>query len=725
MKSLYNRLIALLKSPDYMPVRLETIALRLHLGSKQRGMLKSFINKLEKKNLLFFDAQKKIHVGRQAPPKGKKKAKMPRLEGVLRIQSAGHGWFFPDEEQEKRVYIAPSHLLTALDGDRVAVGVFAPRNAREYQVHNAKGPSGRVLEVIERHAKRIVGLYLKRGKIAHLQSYESSVPDILLAPLAPSLKVSHGQVVSVVLTQWKNANTLPQGKVVSVLGWPDTPGVDILSVIEKYGLSQDFPEEVIASVAHYPSQPDKQEEDKAENWKGRCVITIDPASARDFDDAIAIEKKNDGSWELAVHIADVSHYVKPNTPLDKEASHRGNSTYLVDRVLPMLPQELSNGLCSLLPEEDRLTLCCHMHISPQGELIKSRFSRAVICSSARLTYEEAQDILDGKDVPFDKEIKDLVKEAWKMAECLRKRRFEKGGLDLSMDEFRVILDEHNEPIDVVKESYSPSHQLIEECMLVANESAARILKNRKTRAIFRVHESPDEGRLEDFAIFAREMGYVVGDLTNPAHIKALLEACEGAIDAQAIKVGLLKSLKQARYSTKPEGHYGLAKGDYCHFTSPIRRYADLIVHRALQKHLINATEASDSLPSNEALQTIAEHISKTERTSAEAESLSKKMKLYAYLASLITLSPPRKLTCVVTQLRPFGCFVEALEIGVKGLVPIEDFPEGRWRFVDGVERFECSDKREIKQGVVLQCRVIHVDNERFTVDFAALSIEQK
>jgi ribonuclease R len=423
---------------------------------------------------------------------------------------------------------------------------------------------------------------------------------------------------------------------------------------------------------------------------------------------------------MAVHIADVAHYVKPDTALDREARERGNSTYLADRVLPMLPVELSNGICSLVPAEDRLTCCVVMWFDDRGEMIKVRFERAVIRSKARLTYEEAQDMLEGRtDVidPLRSKIAGALTECWKLASTLRKRRFNQGALDLEIPEIRVEIDKFGRPTGYRREEYNESHQMIEEFMLAANEAVARAIRNSQRPGIFRVHEDPDPAKLNEFAELARAHGYRPGDLSNRRHVQKLLDEARGKPEEHAIKLGLLKSLKRADYREAPLGHYGLAKTDYCHFTSPIRRYADLIMHRALEPLLENPPSQADRLPIRAHCAEIADHLSVTERTSASAEDESRRLKLLEWLHRAAHDRPPPVFEAVITDVRRIGLMVEALEILQRGLVKRDEFPPGDWRLEAHRMRFTTMQGGELALGQVIRVVVARVDLDRQLVDF--------
>ena len=743
MKRLRQRIDTLLKSPEYRPLNKSEFARNLRVKPNERAALREELLRLENKGIIVRGKKGRFSL-RSKSSKGPKKGNQALLIGTLRFQSNGNAWFYPDANDAtneaagmdlkkfSRIFVSSQKTGTAMNGDQVAVridriGQPEWTKHKRGKNHRAAGmakpddeAAGYVEKIIERGMARIVGTYFRRGKFAHVQPDDLKIPDVNIErdslPQDKKDGPKSGQVVAVELTRWDNPNSKPVGRVTEVLGWPDTPGIDMLSIVHKHGLRDEFPDDVLDGAKRFGDHVTEKDIDGRDDWRELPVITIDPHDAKDFDDAISVQKTRDG-WQLAVHIADVSHYVKPGSALDKEASGRGNSTYMADRVLPMIPRELSNHLCSLMPEVDRLTQCCLMKVNQDGKIRSARFTRAVIHSSKRFTYEEAQDILMAPDKNRGDTITDMLHEAWSLASLLRKRRFENGALDLDMPEVSVVLDNTGKPTGIEKSDYNESHQLIEEFMLVANESAAKLLKNRGQTTIYRIHEDPDPDRLNEYAELARLHGYKPGNLTNKKHIQKLLDDAKGSLEEPAIKIGLLKSLKRAAYFQDPLGHYGLSKADYCHFTSPIRRYADLIVHRALQPHLGNPPEKRDRLPSPGEAAQIAQHISETERTSAEAENESRRLKMLQYLHMCSLEKDPPVFKTVVTDVRHFGLFVEAIDIMTKGLIKSEDFGPGEWRFEANLLRFTGPNGHSYQVGQQYDCIVANVDMERQMVDF--------
>jgi len=454
--------------------------------------------------------------------------------------------------------------------------------------------------------------------------------------------------------------------------------------------------------------------------RNQFIVTIDPDDARDFDDAINVEKLANGGWQLGVHIADVAAYVEPGSALDREARRRGNSVYLPDRVIPMLPERLSNGVCSLKPKVDRLTHSVFIQFDKRGVAKSARFARSVIRSAHRLTYKEAYAILTSP--PRDR-LGERLHVTWELAALLRRKRFEHGALDLDFPEVKVWVDTHGKPVRLERVENDESHQLIEEFMLAANEAVARELKKRTIPTIYRVHENPDPEKLAEYRELALSFGYKVGDLTHRAELQRLLAEIRGKPEEQALKVGLLKSLKRARYDPQPLGHYGLAKTNYLHFTSPIRRYADLVVHRALggdtaarRRHYIGMAEIAS----------IAEHISTTERNAADAEIDATQMKKLEFFQQQLAGRKPQIFSATVVDVRNYGLMVELPDALLTGLIHVSSLTEDFYVFEPA--RRQLIGRRSRKRfsvGDKLSVFVARVDVFKRQVDFAIAPATEK
>jgi ribonuclease R len=558
-----------------------------------------------------------------------------------------------------------------------------------------------------------------------------------------------GDKVVVKLDPWEDRYLNPEGEIIEVLGGAREPHVDVLSVLRKYHLPVDFPAEVLREAERIPESVDPSEIGRREDLRNKTIVTIDPDDARDYDDAIHVEPIK-GGWRLGVHIADVSHYVRPGSALDREARKRGNSTYLVDRVVPMLPERLSNGICSLKPDVDRLTFTAFIDFNHAGKIKAVRFARTVIRSAARLSYRQALAILhhqttmpplppamkreeargratvsSGPTIPIDPVIAKEVLLAWDLASVLRRDRFATGSLDLDFPEVKIWLDDEGRAVRMEKMENDISHQLIEECMLAANEVVARELERRSVPTIYRVHENPDPARLAEYRQLAGAYGIRVGDLTSRSEVQKLLAAIKGTAEEHALKINFLKSLKRAAYDTRSLGHYGLHKANYTHFTSPIRRYADLVVHRSLAD-LVSPPrfEEGDSRvrraqPDSVAqLAALAVHISDTERNSAEAEKDSIQLKKMEFFQRQIETRKPEVFSAVVIDVRSYGLFIEIPSINVSGMIHVSDLPEDFYAFDPVRLVFKGRrTKREYKVGEIIPVVVSRVDARKRQIDF--------
>jgi ribonuclease R len=479
----------------------------------------------------------------------------------------------------------------------------------------------------------------------------------------------------------------------------------MLSVLRQYQLPLHFEKEVLEHARSFGSTVHEAELEGREDCRRHPVITIDPDDAKDFDDAICLQRSGD-SWKLWVHIADVSHYVKPGTALDDEARRRGNSTYLVDRVIPMLPEALSNELCSLKPNVDRLTKCVEFLIRDDGHVLRSRAYAAVIHSQKRFSYQEAYAILQRAPVG---NIEQMLHDANALAQRIRRLRFKAGSLDLDFPEMKIRLDEQGRITRIEKVANDISHQLIEEFMLLANEAVATRLLQLHRYAVHRVHEEPDFRRLREYREEVLSHKIPCGDLSHRPEVQKLLARLNDIAIGQALKIGFLKSLMRARYAVESLGHYGLAKKNYAHFTSPIRRYADLVVHRSLF--------GQNPLPVRP-LQEIAEHISATERNSADAERDSKDVKLFAFLEAQLQSAEPTRYSGLVVDVRNFGFFVDVTGLAMSGLVPLSNLDDDFYNFDPARNQLVGRrNRRVIKLGDNIEVQVAKVNRFKKQVDF--------
>src|SRR6267378_5345136 len=571
-RTIREKLLALVRAPDYRPRDRDEIARVLGLQGRDRVEVRKTLHELEHAGEIV-----RIRKNRYVLP-----SEADLVTGKLSIHQAGYGFLVPEKSGEPDIFIAAENTGTAMNGDRVVARISHDIPQRRAKAsagrHRAEG---RVIRILERARDTIV------GTLQHSKNFYYVVPDDprlvhdVYVQVPPRTKLpkapAPGDKVVVRLEAWESRHVNPEGEIIEVLGAASAAGVDVLSIVRKFHLRAEFPKDVLNQAERISEQIVARQLEGREDLRKEFVVTIDPDDARDFDDAIQVEKIKNG-WRLGVHIADVAAYVEPGSPLDREARRRGNSVYLPDRVIPMLPERLSNVVCSLKPGVDRLTHSVFIHFDKNGVVRSARFARSVIRSVHRLTYKQAYSILTS---PLRDQLGERLHLAWELAALLRKKRFQHGALDLDFPEVKVWVDKQGHPVKLERVEKDESHQLIEEFMLAANEAVARELKKRAVPTVYRVHENPDPEKLAEYREFVLSFNYRVGDLTHRGELQRLLASIRGKPEEQALKIALLKSLKRARYFAQPLGHYGLAKTNYLHFTSPIRRYADLIVHRSL------------------------------------------------------------------------------------------------------------------------------------------------
>ena len=701
-RKIREQVLALLARKDYRPLNKVDMARELRLAASERVVLRKTLRQLERAGEIA-----RIRKNRYVLP-----AEADLVTGKLSIHQVGYGFLSPETPGEPDVFIAAENIGTAMHGDRVVA-----RISPDTPYGRIKGRrEGRVIRILERAHDTIVGTLQRSQNFYYVVPDDPRfVHDIYVHPdrdqrQQPSANV--GDKVVVRLEAWESRHINPEGEIIEVLGAASAPGVDMLSIIRKFHLRAEFPKDVLDQAERIPEKIDSRQLEGREDLRKEFIVTIDPDDARDFDDAVQVEKTNSG-WRLGVHIADVAAYVEPGSALDREARRRGNSVYLPDRVIPMLPERLSNGVCSLKPGVDRLTHSVFLHFDKNGVAKSARFTRSVIRSAHRFTYKHAYAIL--KSPPRD-QLGERLHLSWELAALLRRKRFEHGGLDLDFPEVKVWVDKQGHPVKLERVENDESHQLIEEFMLAANEAVARELKKRAVPTVYRVHENPDPEKLAEYRELVLSFNYRVGDLTHRGELQRLLELIGGKPEEQALKIALLKSLKRARYFAQPLGHYGLAKANYLHFTSPIRRYADLVVHRALGRD--TAARRPDQLGMAE-IASIAEHISITERNAADAEIDAAQMKKLEFFQRQLDERNPQIFRAAVVDVRNYGLMVELPDALITGLVHVSSLTDDFYLFE--AARRQLIGRRSRKRfsvGDQLSVFVARVDIFKRQVDFA-------
>lgn len=693
LQELSEDIITILSQEDYIPKDLSGLLRTLRLPRNKSPLLARVLKQLEKDGKIA-----RIKKNKYALP-----TDADLIPGRIRMNRRGQGTLFPENPNLPPIPIPPDATSTALHDDRVLV-------RREVRPGDPQATCGKVIRVLERARTQVVGSLLRSKHLAYVAPDDPRLPADIAIPPQEARDIPTGYKVIVELLEWQSRHMSPEGRIVEVLGKPSDPGVDMRGIVAHYQLPLEFPRAVLREAEALGDQVTAADCRERLDCREHLVITIDPDDAKDFDDAICLQPADRGRFRLWVHIADVSHYVKPGTALDKEAQLRGNSTYLVDRVIPMLPEQLSNELCSLKPGVDRLTKCAEFLLDSDARVLNVKFHSALIHSKRRFTYQEARDIL--RTNPRD-EIAHMLHQAHHLAQALRQRRLKRGALNLEFPETKIRLDARGRVRAVELVEHDESHQLIEEFMLLANEAVARTLRRLQRPAVYRVHEPPDPEKLEELRALVKAHNIPCGDLTAPGEMARLLKHIAAHPAGSALSLAVLRSMKRARYTNQPLGHYGLATADYTHFTSPIRRYADLLVHRALfgKKHHI---------PDHARLAEITDHISTTERNSQDAERDSRDIKMLGWFETqLAAKSPPPPVhDAIITEIRSFGFFVELPALAYSGLVPISSLEDDLYRFdAASVRLIGRRHGRTFTLGQRVRVCVQRVDRLKKQVDF--------
>jgi len=625
-----------------------------------------------------------------------------RTTGELRMNPRGFG-FVGQGQRESDVFVPGRLLNGAFHGDEVSVWVRAGEG---------RGPEGQVMDILRRGNARLVGRLESRGGRLEAVPADARLPAVQVGRVRDrgAARVNDWVVAEVV--SWPTrSDRRPRGRIVEVLGPEGAPGLDVRVVMEEQDLPARFPESALQEARRLPQHVRAHETRRRLDLTGDLVVTIDGADAKDLDDAISLKVVDEG-YELGVHIADVSHYVPYGSALDQEALKRGTSVYLVDRVVPMFPPELSNQIASLNPHQKRLTVSCFVRLAPDGRVLRTRFQESVIQSRHRLTYEAVNSALAGEPGPLA-ELMPWLREAHTLAERLRARRLARGAVDFDLPEAKVRLDEKGRPVAIDVRDRGPAESLIEEFMLLANEAVAQYLADHRLPALYRVHEAPTEEKLKDFRVMAGALGYRLPEPVTPMSLQALLAEAKGTPEERVITEALLRSMQQARYAAENLGHFGLASPCYTHFTSPIRRYPDLFVHRVLKAHL-SGKDVGELLEQwRREAPAVAEQASRQERAAMEAERASVQLKQVQYMADKLG----ETFSGVISGVTAFGLFVE-LDNLVEGLIRVEDLPDDQYRLdpvhytLTGVRR-----SRRFRLGDPVVVQVARVDQEARRIDF--------
>ncbi|SDO41015.1 ribonuclease R [Alkalicoccus daliensis] len=645
--------------------------------------------------------------------------RMNLLRGDVIMHPKGFA-FIKTEEEMDDIFIPPGEMNGAMNKDRVLV--------RMQSESGGARPEGTIIRILSRGTSTTVGTFKDDGYYGFVIPDDKRIPSDIFIPKNQTLGAVDGHKVIVEITKYPEGRMNAEGHVSKIIGHKNDPGVDIMSIIHKHGLPGDFPEEAIRHAEEVPETIDPKDIEGRRDLREQTIVTIDGADAKDLDDAVQVKRLDNGNYLLGVHIADVTNYVTEGSPIDKEAYERATSCYLVDRVIPMIPHRLSNGICSLNPQVDRLTLSCDMEISPQGEVVNHDIYESVIRTNERMTYTDVRKILLEEDEEVSKRYETLIpffKDMEELAAILRKKRFDRGAIDFDFKEAKVHVDEEGNPTDVTIRERSVAEKLIEEFMLAANETVAEHFHWMKLPFVYRIHEDPDEAKLTQFLEQITNFGYVVKGTANSVHPQALqklLESVKGESEETVINTMLLRSLKQAKYDPTNVGHFGLSADFYTHFTSPIRRYPDLIVHRLIRTYLIEGKTDEKTMEKwQEKLPEITSHSSDMERRAEEASRETDELKKVQFMEDKIG----EEYTGMISGVTNFGLFIK-LPNTIEGLVHVSYLTDDYYHYDEN--RLTMIGERSgntFRIGDEIEVRVANVNVDERVIDFEVIGMKPR
>ncbi|WP_195966593.1 ribonuclease R [Clostridium sp. 1001283B150210_160208_E6] len=648
-----DTLLEFMREEAYRPMDIQELVSVFDINPDEYRAFKKTLKTMEKEGLIFRTKKDKF-----ALPE-----RLGLITGKLQAHAKGFGFLIPEVEGEKDVFIPSSFINGAMNGDRILVQI-----TREDK--NGKKREGEVIQILERGNTKIIGVYEDSKNFGFVIAEDTRISQDIFISKKDRNGAKDGDVVVVEITKWPEKRRSPEGVVKEVLGQKGDKGLDILTIIKKYGLPEEFPPKVQAFTAGIDEEIPLKEYKRRKDLRDVRMVTIDGEDAKDLDDAVSIERLDNGRYRLGVHIADVSHYVREKNPLDKEALKRGISVYLIDRVIPMLPKKLSNGICSLNPKVDRLTLSCIMVIDGSGKVLDHEIVESVIRTNERMTYTDVTKILKDNDPELSKRYDYLLDDFKAMEELcniLYKKRTKRGAIDFEFEESKIILNEFGKPIDIKPYEREIANRIIEEFMLVCNETVAEHMFWSHLPFVYRIHEDPDEEKLEKFREFIYNLGYIVkwnGEV-KPRNLQEILEKVRGKKEETVVSTLLLRSMMRAKYSPECVGHFGLAAKYYCHFTSPIRRYPDLQIHRIIKEFINGKIDDDRSKKLTALVDYAARQSSETENIATEAEREVDDLKKAEYMLDRIG----EEFEGIVSSVTSFGMFVE-LPNTIEGLIHI-------------------------------------------------------
>lgn len=697
-----EEVLEFMRESAYNPMLAEELEFVLGVMKDEKHDFIKLLDDMEGEGLIF-----KTRRNRYGVPE-----RMNLAAGRLQVNQKGFGFVIPDDETLPDVYISAEDMEGAMNNDRVIAKIVKGGG-------EGKRQEGKIIKILTRGTDRIVGTFENSAHFGFVVPDDKRILQDIFIPKSEINGAQTGHKVVAEITKWAEPRRNPEGRIVDILGFEGEPGIDILSVIKKYDLPEEFPEEVESAAESIPEVIDTKEYERRRDLRNLRMVTIDGEDAKDLDDAVSIERLNNGNFRLGVHIADVSYYVTENSIIDKEAQKRGTSVYLIDRVVPMLPRKLSNGICSLNPKVDRLAMSCSMEIDRDGRVLDHEIFESIIKTCERMTYTDVTKILRDNDPDLIERYNYLYDDFKDMAELcniLRRKRMARGSIDFDFPECKITLDKRGKPIDIRPYERDIANMIIEEFMLAANETVAEDMYWTGLPFIYRIHEDPDKEKLMVFNEFIHSFGYRIKGI-NDLHPKALQEIVQkvaGTSEEVIINTLMLRSLKKAKYSPECTGHFGLAAKYYTHFTSPIRRYPDLTIHRIIREHLAGAISEKREKKLRGFVKYASKLSSDTEITAQEAEREVDDLKKAEYMSERIG----EVYEGLISSVTPFGMFVE-LENTVEGLVHVSSLLDDYYFYDEDHHCFIGEHKRRIfRLGDAVKVKVVRANVEDRTIDFA-------
>ena len=697
-----DRIIEFMEQVDFRPLKPEDLASKMAIADQDLAAFFTALRELESEGRLILTKKGRYGLCRH----------MNLIAGYIEGHQKGYAFCIPDEKAHKDLYIASANLNGAMDRDRVIV-----RKIKDHKYVNGR-EEAEVVRVLTRANKRLVGSYEENDGVGLVRPDERRISQCVIVPLEAALSAQDGDIVVVEITKWPEGPKPPRGKIIEIIGQKDAKGADMLKVIRKYQLPEAFSAKVLA-YAESVAKLDPQDFAGRRDLRQARIVTMDGADAKDLDDAVSLERLSNGHFRLGVHIADVGHYVQTRTPLDREAYARGTSVYFPDRVIPMLPPELSNGICSLNPHEDRLTLSCAMEIDAKGRVVDYEIFESVINSQARLTYDAVNAVLQGEAAATEeyREFKELFFALDQLRQILYRKREKRGALMFDFPEAKVVLSPDGVPLEIKKRVQGRAESIIEECMIVANETVAAEYFNRDIPFIYRVHDAPPDDKVLDLKEVLASCGISLGvnvEEVRPYVFQRILREIADMPEAYLLQTVILRTMSHAVYDTENRGHFGLASDCYCHFTSPIRRYPDLCIHRVIKDiiHLPYLDEAGGAKLWRR-LREAANQSSIQERNAEDAEREATDIKMTQYMANHVG----EEYDGIISGTTNFGFFVE-LDNTVNGLVHVSSLDDDYYEYHENTRTLMGKRKRVCYRiGDKVRIVVSRVNVEEHLIDF--------